>query len=148
MTEQDLIRGALHRNAAWGEQRSRAWWRGYHAPPPALAPEDPRHPRFDRRYAGLDPTLLPAAESLRDCQRRMLPYWNEVLLPRIAAGRRPLVVSHGNTLRGLVMHLEQLTAEAMEKVEIPAGVPLVYEFSGNLEVTGKVWLERIQGCRA
>lgn len=128
--------------AAWGEQRSRAWWRGYHAPPPALAPEDPRHPRFDRRYAGLDPALLPAAESLHDCQRRMLPYWNEVLLPGIAADRRPLVVSHGNTLRGLVMHLEQLTAEAMEKVEIPAGVPLVYEFSGDLVVTGKVWLER------
>jgi 2,3-bisphosphoglycerate-dependent phosphoglycerate mutase len=129
--------------AAWGEQRSRAWWRGYHAPPPALAPEDPRHPRFDPRYGGVDPVLLPATESLRDCQHRMLPYWNDVLVPRIVAGRRLLVVSHGNTLRGLVMHLERLTAEAMEKVEIPAGVPLVYRFSDDLEVTGKVWLEGI-----
>ena len=134
--------------ALWGEERSRAWWRGYHAPPPALTLEDPRHPRFDRRYTGLDPALLPTSESLRDCQQRMLPYWDAVLVPRIAAGRRPLVVSHGNTLRGLVMHLERLSAAAMEKVEIPAGVPLVYEFSGNLEVTGKVWLERIEGCPA
>lgn len=130
--------------AAWGEERSRAWWRGYHAPPPALTPEDPRHPRLDRRYAGLDPALLPATESLRDCQQRTLPYWDEVIVPCIAAGRRPLVVSHGNTLRGLLMHLERLTAEAMEKVEIPAGVPLVYELSGDLEVTGKVWLEPVR----
>jgi 2,3-bisphosphoglycerate-dependent phosphoglycerate mutase len=127
--------------AAWGEERSRAWWRGYFAPPPALAPDDPRHPRFDRRYADLDPASLPASESLRDCQQRMLPYWLEVLAPRIAAGRRLLVVSHGNTLRGLVMHLERLSAEAMEKVEIPSGVPLVYRLSADLEVIDKVQLD-------
>jgi 2,3-bisphosphoglycerate-dependent phosphoglycerate mutase len=127
--------------AAWGEERSRAWWRGYHEPPPPLAAEDPRHPRFDPRYTGLDPALLPATESLQDCQRRTLPYWEEVLRPRIATGRRLLVVSHGNTLRGVVMHLEQLSAAAMEKVEIPAGVPLVYQFSAGLEVQSKAWLE-------
>jgi 2,3-bisphosphoglycerate-dependent phosphoglycerate mutase len=70
----------------------------------------------------------------------MLPYWLEVLAPRIAAGRRLLVVSHGNTLRGLVMHLERLSAEAMEKVEIPSGVPLVYRLSADLEVIDKVQL--------
>jgi 2,3-bisphosphoglycerate-dependent phosphoglycerate mutase len=127
--------------AVWGEERSRAWWRGYYAPPPALAPDDPRHPRVDRRYADLDPALLPAAESLRDCQQRMLPYWLEVLAPHVAAGRRLLVISHGNTLRGLVMHLEHLSAEAMEKVEIPSGVPLVYRLSGDLEVLGKAWVD-------
>ena len=126
--------------AVWGEFQSRAWWRGYFVPPPHLPPEDPRHPRFDPRYADLDPALLPAGESLRDCQERMLPYWLQVLLPRIEAGRRVLVISHGNTLRGLVMHLENLTAEAMEKVEIASGVPLIYRLSTGGEVVGKAWL--------
>jgi 2,3-bisphosphoglycerate-dependent phosphoglycerate mutase len=127
--------------ATWGKERSRAWWRGYHAPPPALAWEDPRHPRFDRRYADLDPAVLPGHESLRDCQQRMLPYWREVLAPRLIGGRRLLVVSHGNTLRGLVMHLEGLTPQAMEKVEIPSGVPLVYRLTPDLAIVGKAWLE-------
>ncbi len=127
--------------ATWGEARSRAWWRGYHVPPPALDADDPRHPRFDARYADLDPALLPASESLADCQRRVLPYWRDVLLPRIAAGRRLLVVSHGNTLRALVMHLDGLTPEAMERVEIPSACPLVYRFDDALAVTARLWLD-------
>lgn len=127
--------------AVWGDERSRAWWRGYEAPPPPLMPDDPRHPRFDRRYADLEPALLPAHESLRDCQQRMLPYWRDVLVPRLLAGRRLLVVSHGNTLRGLVMHLEGLTPQAMEKLEIPSGVPLVYRLTPALAVVGKAWLD-------
>ncbi|HMA11003.1 MAG TPA: 2,3-bisphosphoglycerate-dependent phosphoglycerate mutase, partial [Steroidobacteraceae bacterium] len=102
---------------------------------------DPRHPRFDPLYAALSRADLPASESLRDCQRRALPYWNEVLVPRLRAGRRLLVVSHGNTLRGLVMHLDALSPEAMERVEIPSGVPLVYRFAPDLSVTGHEWLE-------
>jgi 2,3-bisphosphoglycerate-dependent phosphoglycerate mutase len=127
--------------AVWGEERSRAWWRGYESPPPPLTDDDPRHPRRDPRYADVDAAALPANESLRDCQRRMLPYWREVLVPRLLAGRRLLVVSHGNTLRGLVMHLEGLTPLAMEKVEMPSGVPLVYRLSPELAVVGKAWLE-------
>jgi len=127
--------------ATWGEQASRRWWRGYVEPPPALDWNDPRHPRFDPLYAALAPEQLPASESLRDCQRRMLPYWHDVLVPRLRAGRRLLVISHGNTLRGLVMQLEDLSAEAMEKVEIPSGVPLVYRFAPDLSVTGRAWLE-------
>jgi len=127
--------------ATWGEQASRRWWRGYYEPPPPLALDDPRHPRFDPHYVSLPPEDLPASESLRDCQRRTLPYWNEVLLPRLRAGRRLLVVSHGNTLRGLVMHLDGLSAEAMEKVEIPSGVPLVYSFAPDLTPTGHAWLD-------
>lgn len=126
--------------AAWGEENSRRWWRGYHEPPPALAGDDPRHPRHDPRYRDLDPTLLPATESLRDCQRRTLPYWRDTLLPRIAAGRRLLVVSHGNTLRGLVMHLDGIPAADMEHVEIPSGVPLVYRFSADLGSACREWL--------
>jgi 2,3-bisphosphoglycerate-dependent phosphoglycerate mutase len=126
---------------AWGEQASRRWWRGYVDAPPPLDINDPRHPRFDPLYAALDPRALPASESLRDCQQRMLPYWHEVLVPRLRAGRRLLVVSHGNTLRGLVMHLDGLSAEAMEKVEIPYAVPLVVRFAPDLTVLGHAWLE-------
>jgi len=127
--------------AIWGEEASRRWWRGYYEPPPPLDSNDPRHPRFDPLYAALPPEDLPASESLRDCQRRMLPYWNDVLVPRLKAGARLLVISHGNTLRGLVMHLDGLSAEAMERVEIPSGVPLVVRFAPDLTVLGREWLE-------
>jgi 2,3-bisphosphoglycerate-dependent phosphoglycerate mutase len=127
--------------STWGEAASRRWWRGYYEPPPALDWNDPRHPRFDPLYAALDSNDLPASESLRDCQRRMLPYWHEVLMPRLQAGRRLLIISHGNTLRGLVMHLDGLSAEAMEGVEIPSGVPLVYRFAPDLSVLGHTWLD-------
>lgn len=126
--------------AAWGEEASRRWWRGYFEPPPPLDHDDPRHPRFDPLYAALDPQDLPASESLRDCQRRTLPYWHEVLVPRLRAGRRLLVVSHGNTLRGLVMHLDGLSAGDTERVEIPYAVPLVYRFAPDLSVVGREWL--------
>ncbi len=127
--------------ATWGEEVSRRWWRGYYDPPPALDRDDPRHPRFDPNYAALAEEDLPASESLRDCQRRTLPYWDEVLLPRLRGGSRLLVISHGNTLRGLVMHLDGLDAEAMEHVEIASGVPLVYRFAPDLTAIGREWLE-------
>lgn len=125
----------------WGEDVSRRWWRGYVEPPQPLDPDDPRHPRFDPLYAELATADLPASESLRDCQQRTLPYWNDVLVPRLRAGRRLLVVSHGNTLRGLVMHLQGLSAEAMEHVEIPSGVPLAIRLSPDLHVLEQTWLE-------
>lgn len=126
--------------ARWGEEQSRRWWRGYFDRPPELDWDDPRHPRFSPLYRHLDPALLPAAESLRDCQRRTLPYWRGTLLTRIGAGRRLLVISHGNTLRALVMHLDRITPEAMERVEIPSGVPLVYHFTPDLRPRGRDWL--------
>jgi 2,3-bisphosphoglycerate-dependent phosphoglycerate mutase len=125
----------------WGEQSSRRWWRGYFEPPPPLDMDDPRHPRFDPLYAELDPMILPCSESLSDCQRRLLPYWHEVLAPRIAANRRLLVISHGNTLRSLAMYLEKIPPVEIERVEIPSGVPLVYRFNKVLEVVGKTWME-------
>lgn len=127
--------------AAWGEQRARAWWRGYSEAPPQVEWDDPRHPRHDAKYADLDPADLPAGESLSQCQQRALPYWREVLLPRLAAGRRMLVVSHGNTLRGLVMHLDGLSPAAMEQVEIPSARPLIYRFAADLSLLGRDWLE-------
>jgi 2,3-bisphosphoglycerate-dependent phosphoglycerate mutase len=124
----------------WGEAHARRWWRGYHEPPPPLEQDDPRHPRFCPLYQELDPELLPASESLKDCQHRTLPYWREVLQPRLASGRRLLIASHGNTLRGLIMHLEGIDPLAMEQVEVPSGVPLIYRFSEDLKVLGKEWL--------
>ncbi len=134
MTKPDIL-------ARWGEERSRRWWRGYYDRPPALDPDDPRHPRFSPLYRDLDPTLLPAAESLRDCQLRTLPYWRGVLEPGIAAGRRLLVISHGNTIRALVMHLDRIAPQAMERVEIPSGIPLVYRFGTDLDPLGREWLD-------
>jgi len=133
MNKQDIF-------AAWGETASRRWWRGYLDAPPPLDANDPRHPRLDPLYSALKPEDLPRSESLRDCQQRMLPYWHEVLLPRLRGGRRLLVVSHGNTLRGLVMHLDGLDAEAMERVEIPSAVPLVYRLTPDLRVMERIWL--------
>ena len=126
---------------AWGEQDFHRWWRGYFDPPPPLDMDDPRHPRFDPLFADIPPELLPRSESLQDCQRRLLPWWHEVIVPRIAAGKKLLVVSHGNTLRSLVMHLDRIAPPDIEKVEIPSGVQLVYRFDPAGDVTGKEWLE-------
>jgi 2,3-bisphosphoglycerate-dependent phosphoglycerate mutase len=126
--------------ASWGETESRKWWRGYYTPPPPVDLNDPRHPRHDPLYVELPREWLPASESLQDCQRRTLPYWHEVLAPRLRKGRRLLVISHGNTLRGLVMHIESLSAEAMEHVEIASGVPLGYRFSPDFVWESKAWL--------
>lgn len=135
MRKQDIF-------AIWGEASSRRWWRGVDAAPPPLAGDDPRHPRFDPRYAGLELSELPTSESLRDCQRRLLPYWDSVLAPALCAGKRLLVVSHGNTIRALFMHLYGLDEQAMMQLEIPSGVPCVVEFDDTLRVLGRSWLER------
>ncbi|MBI5429219.1 MAG: 2,3-diphosphoglycerate-dependent phosphoglycerate mutase [Nitrosomonadales bacterium] len=127
--------------AAWGEENYRRWWRGYFDPPPPLDMDDLRHPRFDARYADLAPEQLPRSESLQDCQRRLLPWWQNAALPALKQGKHLLVVSHGNTLRSLVMHLDRIAPEDIEKVEIPSGVPLVYRFATGLAVTSKEWLE-------
>lgn len=126
--------------ATWGEAASRRWWRGVEAAPPPLSRDDPRHPRFDPLYAGVDPAQLPASESLRDCQRRLLPCWETVLAPALHAGQRLLVVAHGNTLRALLMHLEHLSASETEQLEIPSAVPCVVEFDSAWRVLTRAWL--------
>lgn len=127
----------------WGADRAHQWWRGYNEAPPALAEQDSRHPRHDPLYADLDPRLLPATESLADCQQRLLPYWQDTLAPRILAGKRLLVASHGNTLRSLIMHLENLSPSAVEALEIPAGTPLLYHFSPQLVLQNRHWLRKL-----
>lgn len=119
--------------ARYGAAQFQRWRRGYHDRPPALDVDDPRHPRFDRRYAMLAPELLPATESLADTEHRVVPYWQQVIAPRMMNGERVLVVTHGNTLRALIRYLDQLSVAAVEQLEVPTGQPLVYEFDAGLQ---------------
>jgi 2,3-bisphosphoglycerate-dependent phosphoglycerate mutase len=108
-----------------GEDKLHRLRRGYRDRPAPLAIDDPRHPRHQEIYRGMDPALLPATESLADTAARLLPYWNQTIAPAVACGERVLVVSHGNTLRALVIHLEGMNEHEVEQFEIPTGRPLV-----------------------
>ncbi|MDA0702754.1 MAG: 2,3-diphosphoglycerate-dependent phosphoglycerate mutase [Proteobacteria bacterium] len=118
--------------AEHGEDKVFVWRRSYDIPPPPLAADDERQATGDRRYCGLDPAAIPASESLKDTVRRVLPYWNEVVAPQVTAGRRVLIAAHGNSLRGLVKHLDGISDDEIPSVEIPTGIPLVYELNAAL----------------
>jgi 2,3-bisphosphoglycerate-dependent phosphoglycerate mutase len=118
--------------AKYGEQQVLVWRRSYADPPPALAPDDPRWPGRDRRYAGLSPAELPLAESLADTVARFLPYWEGTIAPAIRAGRRVLIAAHGNSLRALVKHLDDVSEREIVGLNIPTGIPLVYELDRDL----------------
>ena len=115
----------------YGEEAVGRWQRGYRARPPAVGADDPRHPGNDPRYARVRPEELPASESLEDVLARLLPHWSGVVAPAVEAGGRALVVAHGNSLRALVKHLDGLSDEEVEGLEVPPGRPLVYEFDGG-----------------
>jgi len=108
------------------------WRRGYRDTPPPLDPEDPRQPKFDRRYSGVPRDRLPCSESLADVYDRVVPFWNQRIGPEIKSGRRVLIVSHGNALRALAKHLEVISDDGISKVEIPTGVPFIYELDSDL----------------
>jgi 2,3-bisphosphoglycerate-dependent phosphoglycerate mutase len=110
-----------------GAEQVKLWRRSYDVPPPALELDDPRHPSHDPRYRDLPPELLPSTECLADVVARMLPYWYEFIVPDLGAGRQPLVVAHGNSLRALVKHLDGLTNQEVVDLNIPTGFPLIYE---------------------
>jgi 2,3-bisphosphoglycerate-dependent phosphoglycerate mutase len=118
--------------AKHGEAQTKIWRRSYDIPPPPLSHDDPRSPSHDRRYAGLAPADLPATESLKDTIARFLPYWRQTIAPAIASGRRVLVTAHGNSLRALVKHLDGVSDEAIVDLNIPTGIPLVYELDSAL----------------
>lgn len=122
--------------AAHGDAQVRAWRRSYDVPPPPLDPDDERHPRHDPRYSGLAPDVLPAGECLADVVARMLPYYFDAIVPDLARGP-VLVVAHGNSLRALVKHLEQISDEEIPGLEIPTGVPFAYELDTGLAVVEK-----------
>ena len=124
----------------WGEQQTQSWWRGYSEPPPELDEDDPRHPRFEPQYSDVDPKQLPGTESLQQCQQRLLHYWREQIVPRVKSGKRLLVVSHGNTLRALRMHVEKISEQDIEQIEIPSAAPLIYRFNADMELLEVEWL--------
>ncbi len=129
----------------FGPEQVQIWRRSYATPPPALAPDDPRHARLDRRYAGI--AEPPASESLKDTFDRFLPYWHEVLVEELRAGRRILVSAHGNTIRALVKHLDRISEEAINDVNIPTGIPLVYEFDDALSPVDHYYLGDLDAVR-
>jgi len=111
----------------YGEEKVKVWRRSYDVRPPALETDDERHPSHDPRYAALPPELLPSAECLKDVVERMLPYWYDAIVPDLLRESCVLVSAHGNSLRALVMHLERLTEQQVVDLDIPTGVPRVYE---------------------
>jgi 2,3-bisphosphoglycerate-dependent phosphoglycerate mutase len=113
----------------FGEDQVKIWRRSYDVPPPALELNDERHPRFDRRYADLKPEQLPATESLKITLERVLPYWHSDLVQEIKSGRRVLIVAHGNSIRALVKYLDNISEKEIPELNIPTGIPLVYEFN-------------------
>lgn len=126
--------------ARYGEDQVYQWRRGFSIRPPALDPADPRIAHHDRRYGGLASSMLPLTESLEDTMVRSMACWSESILPRIRGGQRVLIVAHGNTLRALVKHLDQLASDEVMELNIPTGVPLVYEFDDTMNVMSHYYL--------
>jgi 2,3-bisphosphoglycerate-dependent phosphoglycerate mutase len=119
--------------AQFGEVQVKIWRRSYDVPPPALEMDDPRHPRFDPRYAGLQPEAIPSTESLKITLERVLPYWHSTIAPIVKTGKRLLIAAHGNSLRAMVKYLDNISEETITELNIPTGIPLVYELDANLK---------------
>ena len=118
--------------AKFGDEQVLIWRRAYAIAPDPIAHDDPRHPRFDRRYEKISADQLPATECLKDTVARVLPFWNESIAPAIKAGRRVLIAAHGNSLRALIKHLDGVSDDDIVHLNIPTGQPLVYELDENL----------------
>jgi 2,3-bisphosphoglycerate-dependent phosphoglycerate mutase len=111
----------------FGDEQFMLWRRSYDVPPPPIADDDPLSQVGDPRYAVLPPEIMPRTECLRDVVGRMLPYWYDAIVPELVAGRMVLIVAHGNSLRALVKHLDGISDEAIAQLNIPTGIPLLYE---------------------
>jgi 2,3-bisphosphoglycerate-dependent phosphoglycerate mutase len=119
--------------AKFGDAQVLAWRRSYDVPPPPLAPDDPRCEAGDRRYAGLAPEQVPLTECLKDTVARVLPFWHQTLAPQIRSGRRLVLSAHGNSMRALVKYLDGISDEEIVGLNIPNGIPLVYELDAELK---------------
>ncbi len=117
----------------FGEAQVKIWRRSYDVPPPALELDDERHPRFDPRYASLAPEQLPATKSLKITLERVLPYWHSTLSPMIKSGKRVIIGAHGNSIRALVKYLDNISEADITELNIPTGLPLVYELDDDLK---------------
>lgn len=124
----------------YGEDQVKIWRRSFDVPPPALSEDDERNPRLLAQYRDIDPALLPLTESLSITIDRVMPYFNEIIRPQMLAGKRILIAAHGNSLRALVKVFDGLSNEEIIGINIPTGVPLVYEFDDNFNVLSKSYL--------
>ena len=118
-----------------GEAQVKVWRRSYDIPPPPLSLDDPRHPRFDPRYADVGAASLPAAESLKDTLSRVLPYWESRIVPELRANKDVLIVAHGNSLRALVKMLDMMSESDIVEFNIPTGIPILYELDEQLQIS-------------
>ena len=134
--------------ARHGADQVKIWRRSYDIPPPPLEAAHPQHPRFDRRYAAVPASDLPSSESLKDTLGRVLPFWNSRIAPELAAGRNVLVAAHGNSLRALVKMLDRMSDEAIVELNIPTGVPLVYELDSHLAPVSSRYLGDPEAVKA
>jgi 2,3-bisphosphoglycerate-dependent phosphoglycerate mutase len=116
----------------YGLEQVQIWRRSYDIPPPALAETDSRHPGYDQRYVSMKKEQLPCSESLKDTLNRVLPYWNETIVPKLMEGNNVLISAHGNSIRALVKHLDNMSDEDIVGLNIPTGIPLVYELDDDL----------------
>ncbi|MCC7392892.1 2,3-diphosphoglycerate-dependent phosphoglycerate mutase [Candidatus Sumerlaeota bacterium] len=119
--------------AKHGDEQVKIWRRSYSVPPPALTADDERHPSRDRRYADVPKDQLPLTESLKDTVARFVPFWESTIAPQVKKGKRVVIVAHGNSLRALVKHLDGMSEAEILELNIPTGIPLVYELDANLK---------------
>jgi len=117
----------------FGDEQVAIWRRSFATPPPPVSLDDPRHPIHDPRYAEIPSAELPTSEALVDTMKRVLPFWVDEIVPAIKEGKRVIVAAHGNSLRSLVMHLDQMSEDEITKLNIPTGIPLVYELDDDLK---------------
>lgn len=119
--------------AQFGAEQILVWRRSYDTPPPALERSDERYPGKDRRYASMNPADIPVTECLKDTVARFLPHWNDVIAPQVRSGKRVLVAAHGNTIRALVKYLDDVSEKDIVELNIPTGIPLVYELDDAMK---------------
>ncbi|MEP7313678.1 MAG: 2,3-diphosphoglycerate-dependent phosphoglycerate mutase [Pseudomonadota bacterium] len=134
--------------AAHGEAQVKIWRRSYDIPPPSLTVDDARHPVHDPRYAGIEPRLLPATESLKDTLARVLPLWQDGIAPKLSQGRNVLVAAHGNSLRAMVKMLDNVSEAEITELNIPTGVPLLYDLDQDLKPISSRYLGDQEAIKA
>ncbi len=134
--------------ARHGDEQVKIWRRSYDVPPPPVDEDSEHFPAHDRRYHGIDPRILPRAESLALTIERVLPYWHDVIRPSIMSGKRVIIAAHGNSLRALVKYLDQMSDEEILELNIPTGIPLVYELDENLNPVSKEYLGDPEAIKA
>ncbi len=132
----------------YGDEQVLIWRRSYDTPPPALEPQDPRGQRADRRYANLPQEQIPLTECLKDTVARVVPYWNDTLAPAVRSGQRILVSAHGNSIRALIKHLDDISDQDIVNLNIPNGIPLVYEFDEAMKPLRRYYLGDAEAAAA